>query len=161
MNEAVTLPLVKIRAFIFDDDEIIRTMLGRLLMRRGYEVFTYTDPGGSSLYLRGPCPCLGDRACGDIILSDINMLQVSGLAFMENQVKWGCKLRNWALMSGVVTPVEIAFAQRLGCHLFRKPFTLAEMQQWLEACEQKISSHRELDDWFQHCPTVNELCQPV
>ncbi len=149
---------VKIRAFIFDDDDIIRTMLQRVFARRGYEVYAFADPSDCSLFLRNPCPCSTADLCGDIILSDVNMPCVSGIEFVENQIKWGCRLKHWALMTGALDPSTEALAQRLHCRLFIKPFTLTELHRWLEECERDIQENRTLNDWFKQRPAQVEMC---
>jgi hypothetical protein len=38
-------------------------------------------------------------------------------------------------------------AARLGCKVFKKPFQVAEVVQWLELVEKAISFERRLFDW--------------
>lgn len=138
----------RIRALIFDDNESICSVLWRLLEKRGYEVFTFLDPDSCSLHRTPTCPCPMDHACVDIIITDINMPNVSGLEFIKNQLKKGCKVKNVALMSGTWTDYEAEYAQRLGCQVFHKPFSLDELNEWLDDCEKKIDTNRALSNWF-------------
>jgi len=140
---------MRIRVFVFDDDQTIRSILWRLLDGRGYEVFTFPDPAFCPLHLATGCPCPEDQACADIIISDINMPNVTGLEFVENQMKKGCKVKNVALMSGAWSDSDLEYARRLGCQALHKPFTLEEINTWLDVCEKKIDPNRVLSDWFQ------------
>jgi CheY-like chemotaxis protein len=140
---------VRIRAFVFDDNEAIRSMLWHLLDSRGYEVFTFPDPGLCPLHLAVGCRCPEDQACGDIIISDVNMPNITGLEFVENQIKKGCKVKNVALISGAWSESDLEYTQRLGCQPFHKPFTIDEINEWLDECENKINPNRLLSDWFQ------------
>jgi YesN/AraC family two-component response regulator len=89
-----------------------------------------------------------DHACVDIIITDVNMPNVSGLEFIKNQLKKGCKVKNIALMSGTWTDYESEYALRLGCQVFHKPFSLDELNKWLDDCEKKIDTNRDLSNWF-------------
>ncbi len=140
---------MRIRVFVFDDNEAIRSMLWHVLDSRGYQVFTFPDPGMCPLHLAPGCQCPENQACGDIIISDLDMPNVNGLEFIENQMKKGCKVKNVALMSGAWSDEDFQYAQRLGCQLFRKPFTIDEINNWLDKCEEKIHPNRILSDWFQ------------
>jgi hypothetical protein len=74
----------------------------------------------------------------------MNMVAVKGLDFLENQLKKGCKIRRMALLSGTWTDSELQAAKRIGCKTFDKPFTLAEINDWLDQCEREVSSERKL-----------------
>lgn len=140
--------VVRIRAFVFEDDEVIRSVLRRLLQRRGYEVLASSEPGSCPLYLTDACPCPLNHVCGDIILSDIDMPGMTGLEFVQNQIKNGCKVKNIALMSGSWVYPDPQRAHELGCKIFCKPVAISEINKWLDDCEKKIDPNRILDDWF-------------
>ena len=95
------------RAFVLDDDQILRELLRQVLEDRGYEVLTYSNPGLCPLYNEGSCHCTDGEACGDIIISDVNMPNVSGLGFVERQKKMECKIKNVALMSGFWSGTDV------------------------------------------------------
>jgi DNA-binding NtrC family response regulator len=138
----------RIRALVFDDNELICSLLWKFLEKRGYEVFTFLDPDSCPLHRTPSCNCPMDHACVDIIITDINMPNVSGLEFIEDQLKKGCKVKNIALMSGKWSDYEVEYAKRLGCQFFRKPFGLDELNEWLDGCEKKIDTNRALSNWF-------------
>ena len=143
---------MRIRVFVFEDDDIIRSLLWEILDRRGYEVFTFPDPGSCPLHLASGCLCPVEEACGDIIISDLRMPNMSGLEFVQNQMKKGCKLKNVALISGAWSDTDLQSARRLGCQPFQKPFKIDEINTWLDECERKINPKRILSDWFQRKP---------
>lgn len=137
------------RAFVLDDEEILRELLKQVFERRGYEVISYSNPGLCPLYNEGSCRCTDGEACGDIIISDVSMPHVSGLDFVERQKETGCKLKNVALMSGAWSGSDVEKAKSLGCKVFQKPFSLAEIEEWLDECEKEIDPGRILTDWFR------------
>ena len=71
---------MKIRAFVFEDDNSLRDFLRRFLTSRGYEVFTFSHPTICEEY-----SCLPSHVGADIILSDVNMPRLTGIDFMEQQ----------------------------------------------------------------------------
>lgn len=138
---------MRLRAVIFDDHVSIRRFLWSVCDQRGYEVFTFPDPGMCPLHVIHRCPCPAGTTCADIIISDINMLQVNGLDFVETLPTKGCALPHFALISGGWSDVDRARAHRLGCHLLMKPFSLVELTTWLEQVEARVAPTRRLLDW--------------
>jgi len=137
---------MKARVFVFEDNDTLRSMLCSLLESRGYEVMCFSEPGLCPMYLERGCPCPHDHACADIIITDINMPNVTGLEFLENRIQNGCKVGNRAVMSGGWTDEELEHAERLGCRIFEKPFKFDELMKWLNECEKKIDPDRKLLD---------------
>jgi CheY-like chemotaxis protein len=61
---------------------------------RGYEVMSYAAPFLCPLYLLdGSCQCPTQRACCDIIITDLRMPKLSGLEFIGNQKKKNARFR--------------------------------------------------------------------
>ena len=140
---------MRVRAYVFDDDEAVRLMLWHILDNRGYEIFTFPDAGLCPFHTAAVCPCPKNQSCGDIIISDINMPNISGLEFVKDQIKKGCRIKNIALMSGSWSKSELQEAKKLGCQLFNKPFNISDINEWLDECEKDINPKRTLSDWFQ------------
>ena len=138
---------MRLRAVIFEDDTGIRQSLWLLCDRRGYEVFTFPDPGLCPLHVIDRCPCAKGITCTDIILSDLSMPQVQGLDFVEALLAKGCVVPHVGLMSGDWPEADAARAVRLGCQLFRKPFSLAEIEAWLTKVETLVPPDRGLLRW--------------
>jgi len=138
------------RAVVLDDNPTIRKLLWALFDRRGYEVFTFPDPGLCPLHILRECPCPTATCCADVIVSDVNMVDGNGIDFLEQLVQKGCKQRHFALMSGDFSDADLARASRLGCTLFKKPLDITMFRKWVEAVERSIPSERTLFDWQQN-----------
>ncbi|MDY7031147.1 MAG: response regulator [Thermodesulfobacteriota bacterium] len=136
------------RALIFDDEKTIREILWSLFDDRGYEVFTFPNPGTCPLSQAELCPCLTDETCADLILSDMNMPIQKGLIFLEDQIEKGCKCKQLALMSGSFSEEDLSKAKSLGIKIFKKPFNLTEIHNWIDEIEKDITPKRKLSDWF-------------
>jgi DNA-binding response OmpR family regulator len=136
------------RALIFDDEKEIRNILWILFDDRGYQVFTFPHPGICPLSEEKICPCSSDEMCSDVILSDLNMPVKKGIDFLEEQIKKGCKCKHFALMSGDFSDEDVSRAKSLGVHIFKKPFNVEEISNWLDQIERDINPKRRLSDWF-------------
>ena len=139
------------RVLIFEDDDILRSTLKYILEGLGHEVLTYSDPGLCPVYDSIDHNCPLDHACGDKIISDVNMPTQTGLELMKIRKQKGCKTKYRALMSGDWTDSNLKYAQELGCRVFHKPFNLDELLQWLDDCSKEIEPDRKLSD----LPTKN------
>lgn len=133
---------VQPRALVFEDDEGVGAMLSSALRGRGYEVYLFADPQLCPLSESNLCY----TACADVLISDLSMRAVSGLEFVENQARKGCKIRNVALLSASWPNDDREHAERLGCRTFPKPVHLREIYAWLDECERGISPDRMLAD---------------
>jgi hypothetical protein len=51
-------------------------------------------------------------------------------------------------MSGDFTENDVVRAKSIGLMLFRKPFGIREILEWIESIEKTIDSDRKLSDWF-------------
>ena len=138
---------IRRRAVILDDNITLRKVLWRLFDARGYEVFTFPDPGLCPLHVARGCPCPPFTSCADIIVSDLNMIDGNGMDFLEQLVQKGCKQQHFALMSGNFSEADLARASRLNCKSFTKPLDMAQLTAWLEEVERLIPSERTLFDW--------------
>ncbi len=137
---------MRIRAIVLDDDYEMRTLIYDILKNRGYEVYGSSEPFFCPIYLDSECPCSVEHTCTTIIITDINMPNMTGLEFIEHQKRNGCKVQNVATMSGRWTDEEIEHAKRLGCHIFKKPFEIDEIERWLDDCEKKLDPNSKLSD---------------
>lgn len=76
------------------------------------------------------------------------MPNISGLDFIDAQVRKGCKIENIAIMSGAWSDSSLKRARDLGCAVFEKPFTLAALKGWLDKCEERMDREKYLSNWF-------------
>ncbi len=140
---------MKIRTFVLEDNEQIRKLITDILKIRGHEVYAFPDPSFCSIYLKDDCPCPKEHACADNIITDIIMLNINGLDFVENQKKKGCKAKNFCVISSAWSNYNKKFAKELGCKIFKKPIDINEFMNWLDECEKNIDTKRKLSDWFK------------
>ena len=141
---------MKARVLLFDENEVLSLTLEKILFERGYDVITFADRGVCPLFHSLNHPIMSDSVCSDIIISDLYMPTIDGLKLIKDRIDNGCKVPCRALMSTNWSEAEWQYAREIGCRLFRKPFDLKEMLQWLEACAQKIDSERKLFHWNQN-----------
>jgi CheY-like chemotaxis protein len=145
------------RALIFDDEAVIRKILWDLFDKRRYQVFTFPHPGICPLSEEEICPCSSGETCSDVILSDSKMPVKKGIDFIDEQIKKGCKCKHFALMSGNFSDEDVYRAKSLGVNIFKKPFELKEITNWLDQIEKNIDPKRKLSDWFLNkMPEINE-----
>jgi DNA-binding response OmpR family regulator len=128
---------MKPRVLIFDNNEVFSSTLKKILDERGYNAFTFSDPGVCPLFHSGDHIGISDSVCSDIIISDLYMPTIDGLKLIKDRIDTGCKVKFRALMS-------------MGCRLFRKPFDLQEMLEWLDDCAKKIDTERKLFNWSRN-----------
>ncbi len=131
---------MKIRAIVLDDDDAIKALVSKILRARGYEVYASSEPFLSQVYMNSGCSCPDGYTCTDIIITDNNMPNMTGLEFVERQKRMGCKVQNTAVMSGRWTNEDMEHAKRLGCHVFNKPFKMDEIKKWLKEGEEKLGN---------------------
>ena len=135
------------RAVIFDDNDLIRFALRTLLDRRGYEVFTFPEPGLCPLHVIQKCPCPANACCADLIISDVNMIGVNGIDFVEQMIEKGCRRPYFGLMSACFSTADLVRASKLGCASFTKPLDMDRVTAWVAEVERSIPSERILVDW--------------
>lgn len=119
------------RVMVLDSNELARSMLNCMLAREGHEVVMYSDPSGCPLFTFPSCPCGMNGHCPDAIMADLHMPTASGLAFVDEQRRKGCRCRFVALMAGSWEDDELVRAAQLGVTLFSKPFHFEKLRRWL------------------------------
>ena len=122
----------KARVALFEADGDVRRLIAGYLRERGYEVYAFSSLGLCEVSDGGTCPRLPGERCADIILSDVDERSIDGLAFVEGQLKKGCKAKAAALMSAVWPPGYLSRAAELGVRVFSKPFDLDALTEWIE-----------------------------
>ncbi|MBT7068050.1 MAG: response regulator [Verrucomicrobia bacterium] len=136
------------RAILFDDEPDLVRLLELLLKREGYEVFTYTDPSLCPLQQSHGCQCGEMQLCADLMITDIDMPNVSGLDFIEGQIRKGCKIQKIAIVSGGWSEAKKKRAEDLGCAVFEKPVALSALTDWIKQCGERTDQDKDLANWF-------------
>jgi CheY-like chemotaxis protein len=133
------------RSILYDDDPDVLGVLALLFERRGYDVIALAQATPCAVY--DDC-ALGDgeRACADIMVTDLEMPGMDGITLLETQLRHGCPLtiRNKAVISGSLDAAALEDIRRLGCAWFRKPFRLAQFEEWILECESRMDLRRPL-----------------
>ena len=138
----------KPRVILFEDDKSIRKMLELALKENGCDTFTYEDPSLCPLQYSHDCQCSANETCADIVITDIDMPKVSGLDFIEDQLRKGCNVSNVAIMSGSWSNENRKRASTLGCEVFFKPFSLLHLKEWIDKCLENNIQTKDLSNWF-------------
>jgi len=135
------------RAVVLDADYEVITKVGDILENRGYEIDVSHEPLFCPIYLDSKCPCPIETFCATIIIADISMPSiVYALEFIETLKGNGCKVPNIATMSERWTEAKLEHAKSLGCHIFKKPLKIDEIERWLDDCEKKLDPNSKLSD---------------
>lgn len=137
---------MKIRAIVLEDNDWLRTLISDILKDRGYEVYAFSEPFLRPVYRDSERPYTEEHTCPTIIITDIDMPNMTGFEFIEHQKSKGCKFQSIAIMSGRWTNENIKHAKRLGCHMFKKPFKIDEVEKWLDECEKELDHNSKLTD---------------
>ena len=128
------------RILIIDDEECIRETLGTFSEMLGYKPILAADPKLCNALHPDNEQCQRDQPCADILLVDQGLPGISGLRFIERQIRKGCRVptHRKALMSGALTEHEHRQALKMGCHVLQKPVTLQVLQDWLADLDSKV-----------------------
>ena len=116
-----------------DDEPCIRDSIVMYLEDLGFEVVAAEDPTVCEA-LAHDHSCIQKQACGDIILVDQHILNMTGVEFIERRIKRGCKgvLTQTAIMSGNLSEHDRGKLDSLGCHYFEKPVALTTIKAWID-----------------------------
>jgi DNA-binding NtrC family response regulator len=123
------------RAIVIDDDKSLRAAISSILKKQGYEVHASREPFSCPIYLDCACQCPTEHACTNIIITDVNLPNMTGLEFVKSQKQHGCKVQNICVISAVWNETALKSFEDLGCKIFTKPFKMDELTKWLDECE--------------------------
>lgn len=131
----------KLRVIIFEDDQAFSDLLRKVIQGFGHDVLAFPDPTVCPSYRSLNGWCRKTSPCADVLITDNMMPHMTGLEFLKLQRTCGCKAMdaNKALMSAASTPEQENDVATLGCKFFKKPFRIADLQQWLQDCEARVA----------------------
>jgi CheY-like chemotaxis protein len=114
------------RALVVDDEESVRSLVARLLARRGYRVVEAED-GEAALHLL-------EKGSYDLVLCDVRMPRLSGRMLYEALSQRGLAVaERFVLMTGDTLSPDLAdFAGSRSLAMLTKPFTSAELDAVLD-----------------------------
>jgi two-component system, LuxR family, response regulator FixJ len=135
---------MKTRVLVFDDDPAVCAILQFLLERYGCEVATYANPTLCPLIAPGATRCGAGESYADLIISDLEMPEMSGLELVSHLDRNGWKLPPVLLISGMWSRREVAAARRMDCHVLNKPFTVGTLYAWVDECMRTVDPNRSL-----------------
>ncbi len=118
------------RILIIEDELTLCQMLRRYFEARGYSVRILTSAQDIDAVKREIFNKDGSYAA-DAILSDVTMPGITGIELVRVLSNENVALPPCALMSGNWTVDDLLVAQNLGCSIFKKPFSLADVCEWL------------------------------
>lgn len=131
------------RIILLEDEDLIRFSLSTKLSKLGFEVMSFSDPTQSPVFFEGTtdCPLPDGYRCGDFLLTDNRMPNMTGLEFIELQLNRGCRgiAKNIAIMSAFWSKEDIEKAQLLGCEIFQKPCEFEKIKSWLTSRERNLT----------------------
>ena len=81
--------------------------------------------------------CSETSPCCDALITDNLMPKMTGLEFITNQIRKGCKLpaENRLLISGNLMDRDIKRAEELGVAYVQKPVTFDFLEKWIKTIE--------------------------
>lgn len=130
-----------LRIIIFEDDPSLTKLLFLTLTKEGHSVQTFNDPTACPVYKDHGKECPKDKACADVIITDLMMPNMTGIDFLLLQRERGCKAQdhNKALISGAALTEETKRTiNELGCKFFKKPFKISELIAWVDECAKRV-----------------------
>lgn len=132
------------KILVFDPDQSLRELLRLYLAGHGHEVLAFKDPTLCPLYKtlhNERCRCPRDAPCGDVVIVDDQLPQISALDFFRLQRRRGCKAldANKAVMSSRMTEALEQMIGEFGCNFIRKPFRLASIKRWVDECRERLA----------------------
>jgi len=138
--KSLSLKTRKPRVIIFDDEDMVLNSLKKWLCQEDYEVFAFSDPIVCLISEKRTDYCMKENPCADIIITDFNMPEMTGIELLQDQSKRGCKIdkKNKAIVSGYMDDKQIKLINESGYSFFEKPLDLCFMSDWLNGCKKRI-----------------------
>ena len=135
----------KPRVIIFDDESMLLELMEFYFDRWGFEVFSFQTPI-VCLFSGSACSCESLAPCADLVISDFQMPQMSGIELFQLQAQRGCRIDNKmkAIMSGCTDAKLLKQCEDSGYRFFEKPFECSALSGWLSECEKHFDLSKQL-----------------
>ncbi len=122
------------RVLLADDEALLRKALGTLLSRAGFDVMCVDDGG--------PAIAAADDHTFDLVVADLNMNKVGGLAVVNHYKKrFGDNIRCFILTGELDDRIEAECRQAGADHVIAKPVTPSELRSQLTAAVRTLPGH--------------------
>ena len=122
------------KILVVDDEAMYRQSIGEYLHGRGHEVWKASD-GGEALLLM-------EAACVDMVLSDIHMPNMNGIAFLKEIRERYPDLPVILMTAYGTVETAVAALRNRAYDYLKKPFQLAELQGCIERIEKNGKAGR-------------------
>jgi len=139
----------RLRILLFEDNGLIRSMLGRLLLKQGWEVFSFPDPEVCPLQQSPSCGCHLPEVCADAIVTDLEMPHIDGYTFVRDLLQKGCRIHNLAMLTDSQDTVLLERATAFGFAVFTKSEGTSRLLEWLRGIEAHLQAERQLTHWAE------------
>ncbi len=121
-------------AVVFDDNPYMADLLKDIMEEKQYKVTSFANP---TLFLPQCDERRSHMGCGpcvDVIITDNEMPELTGLEFLKLLKKYECKIPNHriAIISGNFSREQVTEAECLDYKVFHKPFLVGDILTWLE-----------------------------
>lgn len=135
---------MRLRFFIIDDLENIRLLLRYYLTFLGHEVICAENPRAENICAK--IQCTSEFPCADGYFVDLTMPHMTGIEYLENTVRRGCKVPplNKVLFSGNLTQEASDRAKELGVTLMEKPIELSKIGELVVEMQSRVDPNRRL-----------------
>jgi len=132
----------RLRILLFEDSNMLRLMLYRLLREQRWEVIGYPEPEECPLRHATKCACTQARVCADVIVTDLEMPHVDGFTFVHDLLETGCKVPFLAMFTACDDEARLARAREFGFAVFSKYDGLGPLLEWLHDVEKQVDARR-------------------
>lgn len=121
-----------IKALLLEDDVGCRNLIIEIMAECDIEVEAHHDP---TCFLKKSDKCPYDKPCADLILTDNQMPNMTGLDFLQRLEEMECKIPapKKGIISGNFSIADLKRIEKLGVKHFTKPCSIDNIYDWLES----------------------------
>ena len=126
--------MIEKRAIIFDDNELFRFVIARILKSKDFKVKSYPSPCLYFCIQSGVDTCPVTTACTDFLLTDQMMPDMTGLEFLRRTKRMQCKIPDSrkAIISVDWTEETFGEAKQFTSYVFNKFDAKEKISLWIE-----------------------------